>query len=231
MGGDRSVNDLPSHLPHKRRSYQQQQKTSKYANCHHSRSTFSLLSYLLFSLPKYTESLTLTAGYSLNHHPHKHTTAQFKMSVRPPNGIYVPVPTFFLLTPPSPVGSYRITPQLDLPTQASHALHLARSGIKGLVLLGSTGEAIALSSSERTQIISHVRGALTGAGFADYPLIAGTARQDVDGVVEELAQAKNAGAGWGLCLAPGYFAGCASQEGVLEWFRSVAGASALPIMV
>lgn len=146
-------------------------------------------------------------------------------SLPPPGGIYVPVPTFFATKTPASV------PPLDLETQAAHSLHLARSGIRGLVLLGSTGEAVHLSRSERTNQIKFVRAALEEAGFKDYPLIAGTATNGIEETVELLEEAGEAGAGWGLVLAPGYFAGAVSQEGIEGWFNAVADASPIPIMV
>ncbi|KAL8948810.1 MAG: hypothetical protein Q9222_005039, partial [Ikaeria aurantiellina] len=131
------------------------------------------------------------------------------MASPPPPGIYVPVPTFFSKPTPSD-----ITPPLDLETQTKHALHLAKSGIKGLVLLGSTGEAIALTNSERKSLISHVRQEMDKANYKDYPLIAGTATQGIEDTLLQLQISKDAGAQWGLVLAPGFFATCITQQGL-----------------
>jgi 2-keto-3-deoxy-L-rhamnonate aldolase len=76
-----------------------------------------------------------------------------------------------------------------------------------------------------------VRDALAGAGFEDYPLIAGTATQSVEQTVGLLRDARYAGAQWGLVLAPGYFATVVGQEGISRWFEAVAGASDLPVLV
>jgi len=76
-----------------------------------------------------------------------------------------------------------------------------------------------------------VRKSLEDAGFKDYPLIAGTASQGVGETVQLLKEAKEAGAGWGLCLAPGYFATNVSQDGLVKWFKAVADQSPLPVMV
>lgn len=129
----------------------------------------------------------------------------------PPPGIYVPVPTFFVSkTAPNYTPS---APPLDLSTQAAHAIHLAKCGIRGLVVLGSTGEAIAITSKERTQLLKHVRSALEGAGFQDYPIIAGTYTQGIEDAVQQVSDAKDAGAQWALVLAPGYFAMALTQVG------------------
>jgi 2-keto-3-deoxy-L-rhamnonate aldolase len=84
---------------------------------------------------------------------------------------------------------------------------LAKCGNRGLVVLGITGEAVAITNKERFQVLSSVRDALEGAGFKDYPIIAGTATQSIEETVEQLVEAEKVFAQWGLCLAPGYFAG------------------------
>jgi 2-keto-3-deoxy-L-rhamnonate aldolase len=122
-------------------------------------------------------------------------------------------------------------PQLDVQTQASHAVFLAKSGIRGLVLLGSTGEAVHLILRERVELLSGVRKELETQGFKDYPLIAGTASQGIAETLEQIQASKDAGAQWALCLAPGYFAATVGQDGIARWFEAVADRSSLPILV
>lgn len=147
----------------------------------------------------------------------------------PPAGIYVPVPTFFARRS-SPSYDSVVNP-LDTDTQAAHALYLARAGIRGLVILGSTGEAVHLHFSERAKVLRAVRDALDREGFADYPIMAGTATNGIEETVEQLRDAKEAGAQWGLCLVPGYFAGASTQEGIIAWFRAVADRSPIPVLM
>lgn len=144
----------------------------------------------------------------------------------PPTGVFVPVPTFFL---PSSSSS-SLQPGIDIPTQVAHSVHLAKSGIRGLVLLGSTGEAIHLSRQERFDLVAGVRKGLTDAGFPDYPIMAGVLVNSVDEVLEWLEDFEKAGAQWGLVLAPGYF-GAAGQAGIEEWYRVVADKSGIPILM
>lgn len=110
-------------------------------------------------------------------------------------------------------------------------MYLAKNGIRGLVILGSTGEAVHMTNEERFAVLSGVRAELDAAGFPDYPILAGTATQSVDETVAQLVEAKRAGAQWGMCLAPGYFAGAVSQWGLLRWFEHVADRSPIPILV
>ncbi|KAF2711302.1 dihydrodipicolinate synthetase family protein-like protein [Pleomassaria siparia CBS 279.74] len=144
----------------------------------------------------------------------------------PPTGVFVPVPTFFKPATPS-----TLQPAIDVETQISHSVHLAKNGIRGLVLLGSTGEAIHLSRSERFDLVSGVRKGLDAAGFPDYPIMGGVLINSVDEALEWLEDFKKAGAQWGLVLAPGYFGAAANQENVIEWYKAVADNSPIPILV
>ncbi|RYP71122.1 hypothetical protein DL771_005056 [Monosporascus sp. 5C6A] len=151
------------------------------------------------------------------------------MASPPPKGIHVPVPTFFVSKQAAAYNE--IAAPLDVETQIKHSLYLARAGIKGLVILGSTGEAIHLTNKERFEVLSGVRQAFEKEGFKDYPIIAGTATQNIEETVQQLKEAKEAGAQWGLVLVPGYFAGASTQEGIIKWFTAVADQSAIPIMI
>jgi 2-keto-3-deoxy-L-rhamnonate aldolase len=85
-----------------------------------------------------------------------------------------PVPTFFAA---EGSANYNATsPPLDIETQTKHSLFQVRGGIRGLVILGSTGEAIFIKRQERTELISSQRKALDEAGFKDRPIIAGTGK-------------------------------------------------------
>jgi 2-keto-3-deoxy-L-rhamnonate aldolase len=147
----------------------------------------------------------------------------------PPKGIYVPSPTFFAAEGTSSYNA--TTPPLDLESQTKHSLFLVKGGIRGLVILGSTGEAIHLTNAERTELISSQRKALDENGFKDRPIIAGTATQNVEETITMIKESKEAGAEYAMVLAPGYFAPAASQQGIQKWFEAVADAAALPVMM
>lgn len=146
----------------------------------------------------------------------------------PPEGVFVPVPTFFQPST-TPLSTNEAT--VDVSTQVEHSIHLAKNGIRGLVLLGSTGEAIHLSRAERSELIAGVRNGLTSAGFLDYPIMAGVLTNSLNEALEWLADATEAGAQWGLVLAPGYFGPAANQENIQEWYKIVADASPIPILM
>lgn len=145
----------------------------------------------------------------------------------PPDGVFVPVPTFYQ----EASATNTLQPAVDVAAQVKHSIHLAQSGITGLVLLGSTGEAIHLSKAERFDLVSGVRKGLDEAGFKDYPIMAGVLINSVDEVLEWLDDFAKAGAQWGLVLAPGYFGPAASQDNIVTWYTAVADRSPIPILM
>ena len=150
----------------------------------------------------------------------------------PPRGVFVPSPTFFRPIAESPSAGPYQQPAVDIAAQTEHTLLLARSGITGVVLLGSTGEAIHLSAKERHDLVAGVRRGLDEAGFPNYPLMAGVLTSGgLDETLEWLHDSARAGAQWGLVLAPGYFGTAASQENLKNWYIAVAEASPIPILV
>lgn len=58
-------------------------------------------------------------------------------------GIYVPTPTFF---------KDDADQSLDLKAHEEHILWLAKAGVQGFVVQGSTGEAVCLTPDERNQV-------------------------------------------------------------------------------
>ncbi|KAB5540248.1 dihydrodipicolinate synthetase [Coniochaeta sp. 2T2.1] len=148
----------------------------------------------------------------------------------PPPGVYVPSPTFYRPSSEAAASSL-LQPQVDVQAQADHSVFLAKSGIKGLIILGSTGEAIHLNRSERKALVAGTRKGIEDAGFPDYPILAGVLTNGIDETLEWLNDYKEAGAQWGLVLVPGYFGTGASQENIREWFTIIADNSPLPILI
>ena len=149
----------------------------------------------------------------------------------PPRGVWVPVPTLFH----SPSDSVQKTASnqlaLNLEAQVGHAVQLAKDGITGLVLLGSSGEAVHLTRTERSALVKAVRTGLDDAGFKDYPIMAGVLTNGLDETLQQLKDFAEAGAQWGLVLVPGYFGAGATQEGIVEYFSIVEQQSPIPVLV
>ena len=62
-----------------------------------------------------------------------------------PAGIYCPVITFFQASEAQ---------ELDLPANVRHIQFLGRAGVEGVVVQGSTAEAVALSREEKVTVSS-----------------------------------------------------------------------------
>ncbi|KAL2151752.1 hypothetical protein VTH82DRAFT_6850 [Thermothelomyces myriococcoides] len=147
----------------------------------------------------------------------------------PPKGVFVPSPTFFK---PISEAQNSFQPLVDTETQVLHSVFLARAGVTGIAILGSTGEAVHLSREERLGLVTAVRRGLDEAGFPDYPLMGGVLTNGgLDETLEWLADYAEAGAQWGLVLCPGYFGAAVTQQNIVDWYTAVADLSPIPILI
>lgn len=136
-------------------------------------------------------------------------------------GIYAPTMTFF----------QDETEDLDIPSIKRHAIRLAEAGLVGLVTMGSNGEAVHLSSAEKTAVTRATREALDSAGFTQVPIIVGATEGSVRGTISLIADSKAAGGDYVLLLPPSYFRGLMDEEAVYNYFTQVADEAALPIIL
>ncbi|KAL9056835.1 MAG: hypothetical protein Q9162_002706 [Coniocarpon cinnabarinum] len=123
------------------------------------------------------------------------------------------------------------TEDVDLPTQQKHAVRLAKDGLVGLVVMGSNGEAVHLTPSERTSIIKATRSALDETGFKDVCVIAGCTEQSVRGTIALTKDAANAGADHAMILPPHYYRGFMSNDVIHDFYKHVADESPIPVMM
>ena len=135
-------------------------------------------------------------------------------------GIYAPTLTFFT-----------DTEELDLPTIERHTIRLARAGLKGLVTMGSNGEAIHLTGAEKTLVTQTHRAALDSAGFQQIPLIAGCSAGSIRETIILTKEAEAAGAEYTLLLPPSYFRAAMDTAAIKAYFIGVADESPLPIII
>lgn len=135
-------------------------------------------------------------------------------------GVYVPTVAFF-----------KADDELDLETTQRHAVHLAESGVAGLVIHGSNGEAVHLSREERSQLIKATRAAVDHADHHRLPLIAGCGAQSTREVIQLCKEAADAGANYAIVLPPSYYGGLLDTSKVVQHFFDVADRSPIPVMV
>ncbi|KAL2219015.1 dihydrodipicolinate synthetase family protein [Thermoascus aurantiacus ATCC 26904] len=136
-------------------------------------------------------------------------------------GVYVPTTAFF--TGPDE--------EVDLPTVEQHAAFLAGAGVAGLVVQGSTGEAVHLDRDERKRITAATRRALDAAGFASMPIIVGAGAQSTRETIQLCRDAAEAGGDYVIVLPPCYYHPLVGRDALLDHFRAAADASPLPLLI
>lgn len=103
----------------------------------------------------------------------------------------------------------------------------SRSLLAGMVVLGSTGEAVALNDEETREVLRTA----AAAAAPEKVLIAGVGRQSVRGTLEMAEAAAEAGFDAALVRTPTYYAPQMTKAAVLHYYRSVADRSPLPVLL
>jgi len=137
-------------------------------------------------------------------------------------GIYAPTPTFF---------NQDESQSLDIAAHEEHILWLAKAGVQGVVIQGSTGEAVALTVEEKIQITKATRAVLDSNGFDHVLVIAGAGAQSVLEAVSLARDAHSAGADHILVLPPSYFASSLNADSVVQYYSLVADKSPVPVII
>jgi 4-hydroxy-tetrahydrodipicolinate synthase len=88
--------------------------------------------------------------------------------------------------------------ELDAPATANLATQLVAAGVRSVLVAGTTGEAGALSTEERTSLVTAVRDAMP----ADVPLLAGSGAPSARQAIELTRAVLDAGADAVLVLSP-----------------------------
>ncbi len=99
--------------------------------------------------------------------------------------------------------------------------------LRGLVVLGSTGEAPLVDDDEADLLIREARGRVPG----DRLLLAGTGRQSTRGAVAAARRAADAGADGVLVRTPSYFKKQLTAEAFVRHYAAVADASPVPVVL
>jgi 4-hydroxy-2-oxoglutarate aldolase len=139
------------------------------------------------------------------------------MASVPPSGVWSPAVTFF----------NHSNDTLDLPSQKQYYQYLSKSGLSGLVILGTNAEAFLLTREERFQLISAARQAV-GPSF---PLMAGVGAHSTKQVLELVTDAAKAGANYILVLPPAYFGKATTNAAIERFYDDVSAGSPLPIVI
>ncbi|OAA63618.1 dihydrodipicolinate synthetase [Niveomyces insectorum RCEF 264] len=126
-----------------------------------------------------------------------------------PPGIHVPSLTWFLDDADQ---------EIDWAVQRQHFEFLVRSGLHGVVVAGTNGEATA-------------REAARAAGRPDLTITVGCGGQSTRQVVAETRAAHAAGADFALVLVPSYFHFALDEAAIVAFFEELAAAAPLPVLI
>ncbi|KAL2823020.1 hypothetical protein BJX63DRAFT_438948 [Aspergillus granulosus] len=135
----------------------------------------------------------------------------------PPGGVWAPAITFF----------NHKTDTLDTEAQAKYYAYLSKTGLAGLVVLGTNSETFLLTREERKTLLITARQAVGDT----YPIMAGVSGHGTKQVLEFISDAADAGANYALLLPPAYFGKQTTKEVIESFFDDVARESPLPIVV
>ncbi|KAJ0414294.1 putative KHG-aldolase [Aspergillus carlsbadensis] len=135
-------------------------------------------------------------------------------------GVYVPTVAFFTENE-----------DVDISTVEKHAAYLAQTGLAGIVVQGSNGEAVHLDREERNSITAATRRALDSVGATSLPVIVGTGAPSTRETINLCKDAAASGGDYVLVLPPSYYKSLISNEALLDHFRAVADASPIPLLI
>ena len=101
------------------------------------------------------------------------------------------------------------------------------TGIRGFVVLGSTGERVHLDEREYLEVIESAR-QVVSPGMA---FIVGAGQQSVVGSVNEIKKAAELGADAVLVITPHYYRAAITQDALISYYNAVADASTVPVLL
>jgi len=102
-----------------------------------------------------------------------------------------------------------------------------RTGVRGYVILGSTGERVHLDEREYLQVIETSRAAVPD----DLVFIVGAGQQSTSGTISEIRKAAHAGADAVLVITPHYYRSAINQETLVAYYTTVADTSPVPLLL
>lgn len=114
---------------------------------------------------------------------------------------------------------------LDVDATVRHVDDLVGQGAHGIVLAGTTGEFVGMTGEERATLAREVIGAVARR----VPVIVGTGSYSTSETIRLTTDAEESGADAALVILP-YYHRPARHE-VMQHFRDVAGATALPVFL
>jgi 4-hydroxy-2-oxoglutarate aldolase len=131
-------------------------------------------------------------------------------------GVFAPIPTPF-----------DRNEQLDLPALRAACARWASSPLAGLVVLGSTGEAVLLDEDEADRTVAAARESWP----AGRPFIVGAGRESTLATIHAVRRAAALGADAVLVRTPGFYKAQMNTDVFVRHYTAVADASPVPVLL
>ena len=132
-------------------------------------------------------------------------------------GIFPPIPTTFEAS----------TGDVDERAVAANVRRWMKTGLAGVLALGSNGEAGSLDEDESDRLVAAVRAEVPRERL----LLVGTGKESTRATIRATARAAALGADAVLVRTPSYFKAQMTTDALLAHFRAVADASPIPILL
>jgi 4-hydroxy-2-oxoglutarate aldolase len=117
--------------------------------------------------------------------------------------------------------------RIDLAKLRKNIAAYNKTGVRGYVMLGSTGERVHLDEREYLQVIETSRDAVP----SDFAFIVGAGQQSTTGTINEIRKAAQAGADAVLVITPHYYRPAIHQNALIDYYNAVADASSVPLLL
>ena len=117
--------------------------------------------------------------------------------------------------------------EIDLSSLTENLEQWSQTGIRGFVLLGSTGERVHLDEREYLQTIETARAATSD----DLAFIVGAGQQSVRGTINEINHAARTGADAVLVITPYFYRSAITQETLISYYTAVADLAPVPVLL
>lgn len=123
------------------------------------------------------------------------------------------------------VTPFHFSGEVDLAGLTRLVEHIITNGIDFIVALGTTSEAVTLSSAERYEVMNHVISCVDGR----VPVIMGIGGNNTQAIVDQIKNTDFTNIGGILSVAPYY--NKPNQRGLYEHFREIANVCPVPIIL
>lgn len=117
--------------------------------------------------------------------------------------------------------------EVDYVALRANAARWMRTPLRGLVVLGSNGEAAFIDQDEAERIVGEVRALVP----SDRLVVAGTGRDSTRATIEACRRAARVGADFALVRVPMAFKAQLTADALLRHYRAVADASPVPVLL